>query len=178
MKKHYPIRLLAFILIGLVLPNLLKAQNDQSKRPSPPATATGKIGDAAISIDYSSPSVKGRKIFGGLLPYGKLWRAGANAATIFQTDKDITIDGKKLAAGKYSFFATPGEKEWTIFFNSETGQPGEKDGKTNMDPAKTVFSFAVEPKKLPALNEKLEYTVMNNGISLKWEYTDIFIPVK
>jgi hypothetical protein len=178
MKKNHSLKLLAFILIGLVMPSLLKAQNDQAKRPSPAAVANGKIGDAEIKIDYSSPSVKGRKIFGGLLPYGKLWRAGANAATIFQTDKDLMVDGKKLAAGKYSFFATPGEKEWTIFFNSETGQPGEKDGKTNMDPAKTVLSFTVVPKKLTALQEKLEYSIVNNGFSLKWENSDVFIPVK
>ena len=179
MKKNYLIKILAFILIGLILPNLLKAQDDKSKRPSPPAIATGKIGDATISIDYSSPSVKGRKIFGGILPYGKLWRAGANEATILTTDKDITVEGKKLAAGKYSFFATPGENEWTIFFNSETGQWGDKPGgDTNMDPSKTVLSVTVKPKKLNSLNEKLEYSVMNNGFVLKWEYSDVFIAVK
>ncbi|MBV8388997.1 MAG: DUF2911 domain-containing protein [Mucilaginibacter sp.] len=179
MKKNYPVKLLAIILVTLMLPHLLKAQTDKSKRPSPPATASGKIGDAAISIDYSSPSVKGRKIFGGLLPYGKLWRAGANEATIFQTDKDITVEGKKLAAGKYSFFATPGENEWTIFFNSETGQWGDKQGgDANMDPAKTVLSFTVKPKKLKDLNEKLEYYVTGKGFGFKWEYMDVFVSVK
>ncbi|HTD40810.1 MAG TPA: DUF2911 domain-containing protein [Mucilaginibacter sp.] len=179
MKKNYPVKMLAIILMTMMLPNLLKAQTDKTKRPSPPATATGKIGDATITIDYSSPSVKGRKIFGGLLPYGKLWRAGANEATIFQTDKDITVEGKKLAAGKYSFFATPGENEWTIFFNSETGQWGDKQGgDANMDPAKTVLTFVVKPKKLKDLNEKLEYSVMNNGFGFKWENTDVFVSVK
>jgi len=179
MKNNYPVKLLALILIGLILPNLLRAQDDKSKRPSPPATATGKIGDATITIDYSSTSVKGRKIFGGLLPYGKLWRAGANEATIFQTDKDITIEGKRLAAGKYSFFATPGENEWTIFFNSETGQWGDKKGgDANMDPAKTVLSVTVKAKKLSDLKEKLEFSIMNNGFALQWEYSDVFISVK
>jgi hypothetical protein len=179
MKKNYPVKMLAIILMTMMLPNLLKAQTDKSKRPSPPATATGKAGDATITIDYSSPSVKGRKIFGGLLPYGKLWRAGANEATSFQTDKDITVEGKKLAAGKYSFFATPGENEWTIFFNSETGQSGAKEGgDANMDPAKTVLTVVVKPKKLKDLSEKLTYSVMNNGFSLKWEYTDVFVSVK
>ena len=65
MKKNYPVKMLAIILMTMMLPVLLKAQTDKSKRPSPPATATGKIGDATITIDYSSPSVKGRKIFGG-----------------------------------------------------------------------------------------------------------------
>ena len=81
MKTNYSVKVFALILIGLMLSTLSKAQEDKSKRPSPPATATGKIGDATITIDYSSPSVKGRKIFGGLLPYGTVWRAGANEAT-------------------------------------------------------------------------------------------------
>jgi hypothetical protein len=179
MKKNYAVKMMAIILMTLMLPNLLKAQEDKSKRPSPPATATGKIGEATITVDYSSPSVKGRKVFGGILPYDKLWRAGANEATIFTTDKDITVEGKKLAAGKYSFFATPNENEWTIFFNSETGQWGDKKGgDANMDPAKTVLSVVVKSKKLTALNEKLGYYVGSNGFGLKWEYTDVFISVK
>lgn len=181
MKKNYPVKMLAIILMTMMLPNLLKAQTetDKSKRPSPPATATGKIGEASISIDYSSPSVKGRKIFGGILPYDKLWRAGANEATLFQTDKDIIVAGKKLAAGKYSFFATPGEKEWTIFFNSETGQWGDKKGgDANMDSAKTVLSVVVKPKKTKDLIEKLQFAVMSNGFGFKWENTDVFVSVK
>jgi hypothetical protein len=180
MKKYYPVKVFALILVGLMLSNLLKAQDDdKSKRPSPPATAMGKIGEANIIINYSSPSVKGRKIFGGLLPYGTVWRAGANEATMFQTDKDIRVEGKKLPAGKYSFFATPGEKEWTIFFNSETGQWGDKeDGSTNMDPTKTVLSVTVKAKKLKDVKERLEYSVMDNGIGFQWEYSDVFVKVK
>jgi hypothetical protein len=180
MKKNYPVKMLAIIMISLMLPNLVSAQTtDKSKRPSPPATAAGKIGDATITIDYSSPSVKGRKIFGGLLPYGKIWRAGANEATTFQTDKDLIVEGKKLPAGKYSFFATPGENEWTIFFNSETGQGGtKKDGTANMDPAKTVLSVVVKPKKLTDLTEKLTYSVLSTGVDLRWENSDVFISIK
>jgi hypothetical protein len=181
MKKNYPVKIMAVILFGLLLPNLILAQTpvDKSKRPSQPALAMGKIGDAAITVDYSSPSVKGRKIFGGILPYGKLWRAGANEATIFATDKDITVDGKKLPAGKYSFFATPGEKKWTIFFNSETGQWGDKPGgATNMDSTKIVLTFNVKLKKLSNLVEKLEYQVGDKGLTLRWEYSEIFIKIK
>ena len=177
--KNFPAKVFMLIIITLTLTNVTRAQDDKSKRPSPPATATGKIGAAAVTIDYSSPSVKGRKIFGGLLPYGKLWRAGANEATIFQTDKDLMVEGKKLPAGKYSFFATPGENEWVIFFNSETGQWGDKKGgDANMDPAKTVLTFSVKAKKLTDLKEKLEYMVTNNGFGFRWEYSDVFINAK
>lgn len=180
MKMNYSVKLFVLVLVGVMLSGALKAQQeDKSKRPSPPATATGKIGEATISIDYSSPAVKGRKIFGGILPYGTVWRAGANEATMFTTDKDITVEGKKLPAGKYSFFATPGEKEWTIFFNSENGQWGDKkDGSTNIDPAKTVLSFTVKLKKLKDVKERLEYTITANGVDMQWEYSDVFFKVK
>ncbi len=98
--KHYPAKVLALIIVCLMLSTVLRAQDtDKAKRPSPPAIALGKIGDANIAINYSSPSVKGRKIFGGKLPYDTIWRAGANEATIFQTAKDITFEGKKIPAG-------------------------------------------------------------------------------
>jgi len=177
--KIKALKLAAFIIAGVMFTSVLHAQEDKSKRPSPPAIATGKIGDATIAIDYSSPSVKDRKIFGGLLPYGKLWRAGANEATIFSTDKDIKVKGKKLPAGKYSFFATPGKHKWTIFFNSETGQWGDKKGgAANMDSTKTVLSVNVKVKKLKELKERLEYAVKENGFVLSWEYSDVFIKVE
>lgn len=115
-----------------------------------------------------------------MLPYGKLWRAGANEATIFQTDKDITVNGNlKLPAGKYSFFATPGKKNWTVFFNSETGQWGDKKGgAANMDSTKIVLSFEVPVKKPKNLQEKMEYKIEKNGFSLAWEYSQIFVKIK
>src|SRR6185437_4669611 len=117
MKRAVFTRAAILTLTGLCMASLLWAQGDKSKRPSPPETATGTVGGASISINYSSPSVKGRKIWGGLVPYDKVWRAGANEATIFETNKAIKIEGKDLPAGKYSLFATPGENEWTIILN-------------------------------------------------------------
>ncbi|MDP4131765.1 MAG: DUF2911 domain-containing protein, partial [Bacteroidota bacterium] len=109
MKRAVFTRAAILTLTGLGMASLLWAQGDKSKRPSPPETATGTVGGASISINYSSPSVKGRKIWGGLVPYDKVWRAGANEATIFETDKAIEVEGKNLPAGKYSLFAKPGE---------------------------------------------------------------------
>lgn len=179
MKPFVDANAQVILIACLTLSIVSQAQEDKSKRPSPPATASGKIGEATITFDYSSPSVKGRKIFGGLLPYDKVWRAGANEATVFTTDKDINIEGKKLGAGKYSFFATPGEKEWTVYFNSETGQWGDKEGgDTNMDPSKTVLSVRVKPTRLANLSERLVYVVKPDGFLLQWEYTEIFVRVK
>lgn len=155
----------------------LSAQGDRSSRPSPPATAMGKVGDATITINYSSPAVKGRKIWSELVLYGKVWRAGANEATLFETDKDITVEGKTLPAGKYSFFALPGEKEWIIIFNSQIGQWGIKRGNANLDRSNDVLTASVKPKKTSATNERLTYEINPRGFSLKWENLEIPVSV-
>lgn len=152
----------------------------QGKTPaSPPETATGKVHGTNITIDYSSPGVKGRKIWGELVPYDKVWRAGANKATIFKTDKDIKVEGKSLPAGSYSLYALPGEKEWTIIFNSETGQWGIKqDGSTTEDPAKDVLRVTVKPKKSKNFNERMAYVINNDGFALVWENLEVPVKIK
>lgn len=146
---------------------------------SPAATAVGTINGANLTIKYSSPSVRGRKIWGGLVPYDKVWRAGANSATTLETDKDITVEGKKLPAGKYSLYAIPGEKEWTIIINSQTGQWGiTRQGETTEDPAKDVLRVMVTPKKSATMNERMLYSIDKNGITLSWENLDVPVSVK
>ncbi len=146
---------------------------------SPGATATGKINGATITITYASPSVKGRKIWGGLVPYDKVWRAGANEATILETDKDIMVEGKQLAKGKYSLYAIPGEQEWSIILNSETGQWGiKRGGDTTRDPAKDVAVVKVKPMKAASMNEALVYVVTDKGIALRWENLEVPVAVK
>lgn len=155
------------------------AQGDKSKRASPPETATGKIGDATVTINYSSPAVKGRKVWGELVPYDKAWRAGANEATTFETDKAVKVEGKELPAGKYSVFIVPGEKEWQFLFNSETGQWGiKRTGEANFDPAKTVLTVSAKPKASSAMNERLLYEVTGKGFVLKWENMEVPVKVK
>jgi len=155
------------------------AQADKSTRPSPPGTATGKVNGATVTINYSSPSVKGRKIWGDLVPYDKVWRAGANEATIFETDKDIKVEGKTLAAGKYSLYAIPGEKEWTVIFNTQTGQWGIKnDGSTSEDPAKDALRVTVKPQKAKAMQERLQFVVDKNGFALVWENVSVPVSIK
>ena len=119
MKTTIMKKALAFNLIFFVVLGFTTAQNNPPASPS--VTATNKIGAATITINYNSPSVKGRSIWGALVPYDKVWRAGANKTTTFETDKDLTIEGKPLVSGKYSIFAIPNEKEWKIIFNAENG---------------------------------------------------------
>jgi hypothetical protein len=179
MKKSILAKMMALAFMTILFSGHLLAQEDKSKRPSPPATATGKVNGATLTIDYSSPSVKGRTIWGGLVPYDKVWRAGANEATIFSTDKPIMVEGKSLPAGKYTLFATPGQKQWTIFFNSQTGQWGAtNNGDANMDATKTVLQVNVTPSMTGSSQEKLLYTVTSTGFSLSWDKMMVPVSVK
>ncbi|KQT20976.1 hypothetical protein ASG22_16295 [Chryseobacterium sp. Leaf405] len=148
---------------------------DTKKPASPPATATGKIKDATITVAYSSPSVKGRTIWGDLVPYNKVWRAGANEATTFETDKDITVQGKKLAAGKYSFFLIPKESgTWTAIFNKEPKQWGAY----KYEESKDVLRVDVKTKALQTTQENLVYKVNNNGFTMDWDKISVPVEIK
>ena len=178
MKNYQFSKVLALVFVSIFIPAILFAQ-DKSSRPSPPATATGKVGAAIITIDYSSPSVKGRSVWGALVPYGKPWRAGANEATTFQTDQAITIGGKTLPAGKYTLFATPTENEWTFIFNSQLGQWGIKPtGEANFDPAKNVLTVTAKPVRAASMNERLAYAVTSQGFVFRWENLEVPVAVK
>lgn len=172
---------LAMTLVGVFFAMVTMAQGDKASRPSPPAVASGKVGGATITINYGSPSVKGRQVWdpsGTLAPYGKVWRAGANEATIFETDKDIKVEGKSLPAGKYSLFAVPGEKEWKIIFNSQTGQWGiKRGGEANRDPANDVLTVDVKSKSTD-MTEKLVYEVTKKGFELKWDKVAVPVSIK
>ena len=154
------------LMFGLLLVSVIVfAQDDKAKRPSPPATATGNVNGKTITIDYSQPSVKGRKIWGELVPYGQVWRAGANETTAFTTSADVTVNGQKLPAGKYAFFVIPNEKEWTIIFNKSI-----KWGAFTYKESEDVLRVNVPVKKSSAPTEKLTYKIAPNGtVSLAWE---------
>ena len=98
---------------------------EKGPRPSPPAKAECKVADGkTITIDYSSPRMKGRKIFGELVPYGKVWRAGANEATTFVTTGDTSVGGTTVPAGSYTIFVIPTADKWTLVISKKTGEWG------------------------------------------------------
>jgi len=116
----------------------MNMSDDKSKRPSPPASAACKFSDGkTIKIDYSSPRAKGRKIFGdasekALVPYGQIWRTGANDATTFVTDTNLNVGGKAVPAGSYTIFTVPKADAWSLVISKKTGEwgtdyPGEKE---------------------------------------------------
>ncbi len=166
-------------LLTLFVTTAAWAQGNKANRASPADSVTGKVGDATITIYYGSPSVKGRKVWGELVPYGKAWRAGANEATIFETNQAISVGGKELPAGRYSLFAIPGENEWQFIFNSEVGQWGTKrTGEANRDPAKDVVTVTTRPAAATSMNERLKYEVVDTGFVLRWENLEVPVAIQ
>lgn len=165
MKNLNSVFITAFLIAAFIFN--ANAQDDKSKRPSPPRTASGEVGDLKIVIDYGAPYVKGRTIYGGLEPYGKVWRTGANEATTFSVNKDVTINGNALPAGKYALFTIPDEDQWTVIFNKNPDQWGAYD----YDEAEDALRIEVEPKKLDNLVEQLKFEVSDEGVvTFAWEY--------
>lgn len=150
---------------------------DKSKRPSPPATVTQTLeSGAVIKIDYSQPSVKGRTIGKDLEPKeGTVWRTGANEATIFETSKDVKINGQNLPAGKYSLFTISGADEWTIIFNKTWNQWGAYDYKE----AEDELRVKAKPVKAANFSEKMTFTIDKGGdVSLFWGDVQVGFQVK
>ena len=128
---------------------VLVAQQDKSKRPSPPAKAECTLSSGAVTVDYSSPRAKGRKIFGGLVPYGKVWRAGANESTTFVTTTDLNVGGTLVPSGSYTIFTIPEENKWTLVISKKTGEwgtqyPGPSNDLARIDMAVSKLSSPVE----------------------------------
>jgi endonuclease YncB( thermonuclease family) len=148
--------------------------NAQGKAKSPAEKVTGVINGATIEINYGSPSVKGRKIWGELVPYGEVWRAGANDATTFETSKEITIEGLRLPAGKYSFFVIPKENECVVIFNKEAKQWGAYKYKEKDDQLRVT----VKQQMADSTTEKLTYIINAVDVELVWENWIIGFSVK
>ena len=168
---------LSFIM-GLVLlfvaPNL-KAQDDKSKRKSPPDHITQNVRGLEVNIDYSQPSVNGRSIFGDLVPYDKMWRLGANEATTLEVDKNCKIAGKEVPAGKYAMFAIPKENgNWTIILNKNWDQWGTYD----YDESQDLIRFEANQKKEDDLTEKLTIRCSERGqVDIRWEKTYVYFGI-
>jgi Protein of unknown function (DUF2911) len=163
MKKNLSI-LLASLFLMFVSSNTF-AQDAKKAVPSPPAKATAKVGTANINISYSQPAVKGRKIWGDLVPFDQVWRTGANGATVFETDKDVKIEGKMLKAGKYALFTIPTEKEWTIIFNKKSDQWGSYDYSDKLD----ALRVKVKSETTKDMVERLTFDIKDSKVKLTWE---------
>ncbi|WP_281239635.1 DUF2911 domain-containing protein [Flavobacterium praedii] len=148
--------------------------NAQDKPKSSAEKVTGMINGAKIEINYGSPSVRGRKIWGELVRFGEVWRAGANDATTFETDKDLTIEGMRLPSGKYSFFVIPNKEDCTIIFNKEAKQWGAYKYNSKDD----QLRIKVKQQIADSTTEKLTYIMNATDVELVWDNWIIGFEVK
>jgi len=158
----------ALALSLLALPAAAE-RGDDSKRASKNGKTTGSAGGAEVVVEYGRPNVKGRTIWGGLVPYGKVWRTGADEATTITFGSDVTVEGEPLAAGTYSLFTIPGEDEWTIVFN----ETAEQWGAYNHDAGKDVLRVTVEPRAGEEMVEAMDFVVEDDAVVLRWEKVEV-----
>lgn len=151
----------------------------QFPQASPPSLVRDQVGLTTVEIEYARPGVKGRKIFGGLLPYGEMWRTGANAATKITFSTDVTFGGQAVPAGTYALFTIPGEKEWTVILNQNTGQWGSY----NYDEKNDLLRIKIKPA---ALTQPIETLSIGLGhirddsahFTIAWEKTLVAVPIQ
>ncbi len=134
----------ALMVFSIIILSVISfAQDFRAPRPSPDATVSQFIGVTKITIDYSSPAVKDRKIWGELVPFGQVWRTGANEATTITFSDAVSINGNELAAGTYGIHSIPNENEWEIIFSKDT----PVDGGSTFDPKKEILRIKVKPEE-------------------------------
>ena len=153
-----------------------------TKSFSPEETITYNQNDYNIEVYYNRPYKKGRKIFGGLVPFGKVWRTGANEATTFKSQTDLTIDGKPLKAGKYTLWTIPDADTWTVIFNSEQYAWGVNSSGASRDEEYDVMQVRVTVASLPEVVE--QFTIALDGpndkpaLSFSWDQTRVSVPLE
>jgi hypothetical protein len=167
-------------VIGVVMAAALVvvAQQDKSKRPSPPEQATWDLGGGkSVTVDYSSPRAKGRKIYGELVPFGQVWRTGANEATLLTTPVDLKIGGTSVPAGKYTIFTVPNKDKWTLVISKKTGEWGTDYPGPSNDLARIDMKTSALPSPAENFTISFEKAVSGANLNIDWETTRASVPV-
>lgn len=168
-----------YLIIFTILAFSFSFSQIKTPQPSPATSMNQMVGLTEIEVEYSRPSMRGREIFGGLVPYNKIWRTGANASTKISFSDDVVINDNKVKAGKYSIFTIPKESEWEFILYNDTsvrGVPGDWDDKN------VVLSTMVEMKKLPEPISIETFTIAfdalnNNHAVMLMMWDDVYVPV-
>lgn len=165
---------------GLVLATGLVAQTPKIEfpAPSPAAKIKQRVGITDVSVDYSRPSMRGRKIFGGLVPYGEVWRTGANSATKISFSTDVNFGGADVAAGEYALFTIPGQDEWTIILNKVTGQWGSYSYDATNDVARVTAKPHATSKPVETFTIGVDNLAKENAATLTMAWESVKVPVK
>jgi hypothetical protein len=182
MKKFVIFSLIGVAIIGILVAVIAYVQLTKTKSFSPEDNAVYNDGDLSIKVFYNRPSKKDREIFGTLVAYDKVWRTGANEATTFETNKNLTIEGKTLRAGKYSLWTIPREDTWTIIFNSEHGQWGiNSSGEANRLPGNDVLTVDVAAVQQDQVFEQFTISFEKSGedidMVMAWDKTLVALPI-
>jgi len=160
------------IALSALVAILFTAAAVGQSRPSPAASATCDLGGGkTVKTDYSSPRMKGRKIYGDLVPFGEVWRTGANEATTFVASSDVVVGGKTVPAGSYTIFTVPGAAKWTLIINKKTGEWGIPYKYESDELARVDMSVSKLPA--PVENFTSAYDKSSGGCTLHidWETT-------
>ena len=181
MKKFLILSAIAIAIIILLALAVTTIRNNQTKSFSPEEVVSFVDGDLRIAVHYNRPYKKGREIFGDLVPYGKIWRTGANEATIFETNKPVFIKGKNLAPGKYTVWTVPDSTAWLVIFNSETGQWGvNSKGEPNRDPSLDALSITaptiLQDKEFEQFTIRFDKIDTEAEMVILWDKTVVVIP--
>jgi hypothetical protein len=182
MKKFLIFTLIGAAIIGLLVVIIIYVQLKKTKSFSPEDEVVYEQADLRLKVYYNRPYKKGREIFGNLVPYDKVWRTGANEATTFETNKDLTIEGKKLKAGKYSVWTIPGKDNWVFIFNTEYGQWGiNSNGEANRQQSKDVLKVSVPAVEQDKIFEQFTIAFEKSGkeieMVLAWDKTVVSLPI-
>ncbi len=176
MKRKIPLHL-PLVLALAASPAF--GQQLELPRPSPSAKVSQTVGLTEVTVEYSSPAAKGRKVFVDVVPPGKLWRTGANMATKLTVSKDVTIADKPVPAGSYAIFTIPGKDSWTIILNKNVNQGGTDQYKEDLD----LLRFTATPQVLSAPRERMTFifsdtSANSTSLDLEWEKVRVSIPIK
>ncbi|MCB0628347.1 MAG: DUF2911 domain-containing protein [Saprospiraceae bacterium] len=173
-----------YILVGFALMLIIgfKILQFQTKKYSPEEVVNYNGGGNELSVFYNRPFMKDRKIFGGLVPFGEVWRTGANEATTFSSEKTITFGGKKLPAGHYTLWTIPGPEEWKIILNNKQYSWGvNNDGLPSRQPSADVLEVEVPVQTTPEETEQFTIVFEGQGrkpeLVLNWEKTKVEVPI-
>jgi DUF2911 family protein len=170
---HKIIATFSVVCLGLALCVVAcHAQQDKSKRPSPPATATLDLGGGkSVTVDYSSPRLKGRHVGQEIAPYGEVWRTGANESTTFVTTADITVGGTAVPAGSYTIFTIPNKDKWTLIISKKTGEWGTNYPGESNDLARVDMKVSTLPSPVENFTISFDKTGSGGTMNLDWETT-------
>lgn len=158
------IALFAILALCLTVSPMLAERADDADRKSKNAMAKGTIDGVDVHVEYGAPQVRDRDVWGGLVPYGEIWRTGADEATTITFSADVTIEGQKLAAGTYSLFTVPGQESWTFVFNKVAQQWGHY----KYDAAQDALRVDVTPKSNSKV-ETMTFAVDGDSVMLHWD---------